>query len=203
MVDRVDLPADRDLRHLLREPRAEHRRPEPPEVAMVQARGAAAIISPLCLLRHFLGPLYVRHKAHAGTLEADIETGRERNSHAQEQDRSRPRRGCARRRRRRRRGRRAVARGGSHAKHRRRRPSPRCAGDLERREHRRSPSARSQSSRRGRRRDRRDRGRRSPSPFPCGAAARPSAEGTGFVYDTKGDIVTNEHVDRRRDARSR
>jgi putative serine protease PepD len=34
----------------------------------------------------------------------------------------------------------------------------------------------------------------SPSPFPNGSSAGQSAEGTGFVYDTKGDIATNEHV---------
>jgi len=32
----------------------------------------------------------------------------------------------------------------------------------------------------------------SSSPFPGGGSS--SAEGTGFVYDTKGDILTNEHV---------
>ena len=32
----------------------------------------------------------------------------------------------------------------------------------------------------------------SSSPFPGGGST--SAEGTGFVYDTKGDILTNEHV---------
>jgi putative serine protease PepD len=32
------------------------------------------------------------------------------------------------------------------------------------------------------------------SPFPYGGSGSQSAEGTGFVYDTKGDIVTNEHV---------
>ncbi|MGH3001281.1 MAG: S1C family serine protease [Gaiellaceae bacterium] len=33
------------------------------------------------------------------------------------------------------------------------------------------------------------------SPFPFGGGSQESsAEGTGFVYDTKGDIVTNEHV---------
>jgi putative serine protease PepD len=32
------------------------------------------------------------------------------------------------------------------------------------------------------------------SPFPYGNQGSQSAEGTGFVYDTKGDIVTNEHV---------
>src|SRR5579885_2664235 len=32
------------------------------------------------------------------------------------------------------------------------------------------------------------------SPFPFGGSSQSSAEGTGFVYDTKGDIVTNEHV---------
>jgi putative serine protease PepD len=33
------------------------------------------------------------------------------------------------------------------------------------------------------------------SPFPGGdGSSRSSAEGTGFVYDTKGDIVTNAHV---------
>jgi putative serine protease PepD len=31
------------------------------------------------------------------------------------------------------------------------------------------------------------------SPFPYGSQSQ-SAEGTGFVYDTKGDIVTNQHV---------
>ena len=40
VVDRVDLPADRDLRHLHREARAEHRRPEAPEVGMQQAGGS-------------------------------------------------------------------------------------------------------------------------------------------------------------------
>jgi putative serine protease PepD len=32
------------------------------------------------------------------------------------------------------------------------------------------------------------------STFPFGDQGRSSAEGTGFVYDTKGDIVTNQHV---------
>jgi putative serine protease PepD len=32
------------------------------------------------------------------------------------------------------------------------------------------------------------------SPFPYGSQGSSSAEGTGFVYDAKGDIVTNEHV---------
>ncbi|MGZ4334235.1 MAG: S1C family serine protease [Gaiellaceae bacterium] len=32
------------------------------------------------------------------------------------------------------------------------------------------------------------------SPFPGGQGGTQSAEGTGFVYDTKGDIVTNQHV---------
>jgi putative serine protease PepD len=32
------------------------------------------------------------------------------------------------------------------------------------------------------------------SPFPGGGSSSQSAEGTGFVYDTKGDIVTNDHV---------
>jgi putative serine protease PepD len=32
------------------------------------------------------------------------------------------------------------------------------------------------------------------STFPYGGSQSQSAEGTGFVYDTKGDIVTNEHV---------
>jgi putative serine protease PepD len=32
------------------------------------------------------------------------------------------------------------------------------------------------------------------SSFPYGGGGTQSAEGTGFVYDTKGDIVTNEHV---------
>jgi putative serine protease PepD len=32
------------------------------------------------------------------------------------------------------------------------------------------------------------------SPFPGGDSSRSSAEGTGFVYDAKGDIVTNAHV---------
>jgi putative serine protease PepD len=32
------------------------------------------------------------------------------------------------------------------------------------------------------------------SPFPYGGSGGSSAEGTGFVYDSKGDIVTNEHV---------
>jgi putative serine protease PepD len=34
----------------------------------------------------------------------------------------------------------------------------------------------------------------SDSPFPGGAQSGGSALGTGFVYDAKGDIVTNEHV---------
>ena len=34
----------------------------------------------------------------------------------------------------------------------------------------------------------------SSSPYPYGGSQSSSAEGTGFVYDTKGDIVTNEHV---------
>ncbi len=32
------------------------------------------------------------------------------------------------------------------------------------------------------------------TPFPFGGGSSSSAEGTGFVYDAKGDIVTNEHV---------
>ncbi len=32
------------------------------------------------------------------------------------------------------------------------------------------------------------------STFPSGQGSTESAEGTGFVYDTKGDIVTNDHV---------
>jgi putative serine protease PepD len=32
------------------------------------------------------------------------------------------------------------------------------------------------------------------SPFPFGGSSESAAEGTGFVYDSKGDIVTNEHV---------
>jgi putative serine protease PepD len=32
------------------------------------------------------------------------------------------------------------------------------------------------------------------SPFPGGAQSGGTAQGTGFVYDTKGDIVTNDHV---------
>jgi putative serine protease PepD len=32
------------------------------------------------------------------------------------------------------------------------------------------------------------------SPYPFGGAGSSAAEGTGFVYDSKGDIVTNEHV---------
>jgi putative serine protease PepD len=32
------------------------------------------------------------------------------------------------------------------------------------------------------------------SQYPFGGSSRQTAEGTGFVYDTKGDIVTNEHV---------
>ena len=32
------------------------------------------------------------------------------------------------------------------------------------------------------------------SPFPGGGQGGGSAEGTGFVYDSKGDIVTNDHV---------
>jgi len=34
----------------------------------------------------------------------------------------------------------------------------------------------------------------SPDAFPYGSGGTQSAEGTGFVYDTKGDIVTNAHV---------
>ena len=34
----------------------------------------------------------------------------------------------------------------------------------------------------------------SSSPYPYGGSQSSSAEGTGFVFDTKGDIVTNEHV---------
>ena len=34
----------------------------------------------------------------------------------------------------------------------------------------------------------------SSSPYPYGGSQSSSAEGTGFVYDTKGDIVTNQHV---------
>ena len=34
----------------------------------------------------------------------------------------------------------------------------------------------------------------SDGPFPYGGSQSSSAEGTGFVYDAKGDIVTNEHV---------
>jgi len=34
----------------------------------------------------------------------------------------------------------------------------------------------------------------SQSPFPGSGSSRSAAEGTGFVYDAKGDIVTNEHV---------
>ena len=34
----------------------------------------------------------------------------------------------------------------------------------------------------------------SSSPFPGGQGSAQSAEGTGFVFDTKGDIVTNDHV---------
>ena len=34
----------------------------------------------------------------------------------------------------------------------------------------------------------------SQSPFPYGGGGSPSAEGTGFVYDTDGHIVTNQHV---------
>jgi putative serine protease PepD len=33
-----------------------------------------------------------------------------------------------------------------------------------------------------------------PYPYGGGSGAEESAEGTGFVYDTKGDIVTNDHV---------
>jgi putative serine protease PepD len=32
------------------------------------------------------------------------------------------------------------------------------------------------------------------SPFPGGQSSGGTAQGTGFVYDTKGDIVTNDHV---------
>jgi putative serine protease PepD len=32
------------------------------------------------------------------------------------------------------------------------------------------------------------------SPFPGSGGSEQAAEGTGFVYDTKGDIVTNDHV---------
>ncbi|HEV8460295.1 MAG TPA: trypsin-like peptidase domain-containing protein [Gaiellaceae bacterium] len=32
------------------------------------------------------------------------------------------------------------------------------------------------------------------SPFPGSGSSKQAAEGTGFVYDTKGDIVTNDHV---------
>jgi putative serine protease PepD len=32
------------------------------------------------------------------------------------------------------------------------------------------------------------------SPFPLGGSQTQTAEGSGFVYDTKGDIVTNQHV---------
>src|SRR5689334_9026133 len=32
------------------------------------------------------------------------------------------------------------------------------------------------------------------STFPFGGSGSQSAEGTGFVYDAKGDIVTNQHV---------
>jgi len=32
------------------------------------------------------------------------------------------------------------------------------------------------------------------SPFPFGGGSQSAAEGTGFVYDSKGDIVTNDHV---------
>jgi putative serine protease PepD len=32
------------------------------------------------------------------------------------------------------------------------------------------------------------------SPFPGSGSSEQAAEGTGFVYDTKGDIVTNDHV---------
>ena len=32
------------------------------------------------------------------------------------------------------------------------------------------------------------------SPFPGSGGSTQAAEGTGFVYDTKGDIVTNDHV---------
>jgi putative serine protease PepD len=34
----------------------------------------------------------------------------------------------------------------------------------------------------------------SSSPYPGGGGSSSSAEGTGFVYDLKGDIVTNDHV---------
>ena len=34
----------------------------------------------------------------------------------------------------------------------------------------------------------------SSSPFPGGGSQSQQAQGSGFVYDTKGDIVTNEHV---------
>jgi putative serine protease PepD len=34
----------------------------------------------------------------------------------------------------------------------------------------------------------------SQSPFPGGAQGGGTAQGTGFIYDTKGDIVTNDHV---------
>jgi putative serine protease PepD len=34
----------------------------------------------------------------------------------------------------------------------------------------------------------------SSSPFPYGGSGSQSAEGTGFVYDSNGDIVTNQHV---------
>ena len=39
VVDRVHLPADRDRGHLHRDARAEHRRPEPPELAVMQRWG--------------------------------------------------------------------------------------------------------------------------------------------------------------------
>src|SRR4051794_31683668 len=32
------------------------------------------------------------------------------------------------------------------------------------------------------------------SPFPGGSQSGGTAQGTGFVYDAKGDIVTNQHV---------
>jgi putative serine protease PepD len=34
----------------------------------------------------------------------------------------------------------------------------------------------------------------SQSPFPGGAQGSDTAQGTGFIYDSKGDIVTNDHV---------
>jgi putative serine protease PepD len=34
----------------------------------------------------------------------------------------------------------------------------------------------------------------SQSPFPSGQQSSGTAQGTGFIYDTKGDIVTNDHV---------